>query len=100
MAEPQTKPSRWGWTNLQFRSNGRRTGPWTALELDGRALRVAQGALRGGRSVITRIAVAELALASEADRANPVAMGRRSRFVCKRCASIRGWWSSVCHGTR
>jgi len=49
--------------------------PATALDLDGRSLRVVQTTTRGGQPVVSRIAVAPLNLPAEAERTDPAPLG-------------------------
>jgi Tfp pilus assembly PilM family ATPase len=77
MATPTliTMPA-WKRLRLQFRKklSGRRSGPITAIEVDGPVLRVVQAAPRGSRMSVTRIAVAPLDLGADA-RTFPAVLG-------------------------
>ena len=54
----------------------RAPGSITALEIDGAVLRVVQTAQRISRAAVTRVAVAPLEFAADADAADPVALGK------------------------
>ena len=65
-----------GFLSLRRRLNARRQGPFTALDVDGLALRAVSAARRGSGAALTRLAVKLLDLPPKADRSDPAVMGR------------------------
>ncbi len=70
-------------------------GPITVIDLDGPLLRVVQATLRGSRTAVTRIVADKLDWAADADRANPVVVGKA---IAKTLARLRLKPASVVMG--